>query len=68
MEEFKMRLSQPKKIVFNICITIAAAALILFALWLIIGATSYMLMGIISWVLMAIAFGLLTLSVSAKGI
>jgi|GEM_PF-4361466 len=63
-----MRLSQPKKIVFNICITIAAAALILFVLWFIVGATNFMLLGIISWVLLAIAFGLLTLSVAAKGI
>ena len=60
-----MRLSQPKKIVFNICITIAFVAICAFVLWLIVGATWY---GVVAWALMAIAFGLLTLSVAAKGI
>ena len=63
-----MRLSQPKKIVFNICITIAFVALIAFVLWLIVGMAANLWLGVFSWALMTIAFGLLTLSVAAKGI
>ncbi len=63
-----MRLSQPKKIVFNICLTIAFVALCSFVLWIVVGMATNLWLGILSWALMTISFGLLTLSVAAKGI